>query len=49
MIEIAAKSEGRVVEKKRRGKGLRATFVQLAFESPTGSPSGHELGEIIES
>lgn len=49
MIEIAAKSEGRIVEKKRRGKGLRATFIQLAFESPTGSPAGHELGEIIEA
>ena len=46
MIQIAAQSEGRIAEKKPRGKGLRATFIQLAFESPDGSPAGHELGKI---
>lgn len=48
MSEIAAESEGRIAEKRPRGKGLRATFVQLAFESPAGSPESHELGEVIK-
>jgi DNA-binding transcriptional ArsR family regulator len=48
LIEIGAASEGRRVEKDRRGgKGLRATFVQMAFESPVGSPKDHELGEVM--
>lgn len=49
LIEIGATSEGRRVANKRRGgKGLRATFIQMAFESPAGSPKEHELGEITK-
>jgi hypothetical protein len=33
-MEIAAEAAGRLSEGKPRGKGLRATFVQAAFESP---------------
>lgn len=50
LIEIGAASEGRRIEGKRKGgKGLRATFIQLAFESPAGSPMDHELGEITKT
>jgi DNA-binding transcriptional ArsR family regulator len=50
LVEIGAASEGRRVEGERSGgKGLRATFVQLAFESPAGSPRDHEVGEVMES
>lgn len=50
LIEIGAASEGRRIEGERRGgKGLRATFIQLAFESPAGSPQEHELGEITKA
>lgn len=37
-MEIAAEAGERLAEGKPRGKCLRATFVQLAFESPAGSP-----------
>jgi hypothetical protein len=37
-MEIAAEADERLAEGKPRGKCLRATFVQLAFESPPGSP-----------
>jgi hypothetical protein len=36
-MEIAAEAADRLSEGKPRGKGLRATFVQLAFESPPSS------------
>jgi DNA-binding transcriptional ArsR family regulator len=50
LIEIGAASEGRRVEgQEHGGKGLRATFIQLAFESPSGSPQAHELGEIART
>lgn len=50
LIEIGAAAEGRRLEKQQRGgKGLRATFIQMAFESPVGSPKDHELGEITEA
>ncbi|HET7416972.1 MAG TPA: helix-turn-helix domain-containing protein [Solirubrobacterales bacterium] len=49
LIEIGARAQGRIVERKRLGgHGLRATFIQLAFESPDGSPKEHELGKIVE-
>jgi DNA-binding transcriptional ArsR family regulator len=45
-MEIAAETANRLgAGKAKGGKGLRATFVQLAFESPVGSPDRHELGE----
>lgn len=45
LTEIGAAAEGRAVGRKPLGgKGLRATFIQLAFESPAGSPQSHELG-----
>ena len=37
-MEIAAESEERLSKGKPRGKGLRATFVQVAFESPPSAP-----------
>lgn len=37
-MEIATESAERLGEGKPRGKGLRATFVQAAFESPPSSP-----------
>jgi hypothetical protein len=37
-MEIAAESAERLSEGRPRGKGLRATFVQVAFESPPISP-----------
>jgi hypothetical protein len=40
-MEIAAEAAERLSEGKPRGKGIRATFVQLAFESPPGSPHLH--------
>ena len=43
-MEIAAESAGRLSKSKAKGKDLRATFIQLAFESPPGSPGRHELG-----
>jgi hypothetical protein len=50
LVEIGAASEGRRVEGKRSGgKGLRPTFVQLAFELPAGSPRDHEVGKVMES
>jgi DNA-binding transcriptional ArsR family regulator len=42
-MEIAAEAADRLAEGKPKGNGLRATFVQLAFESPPGSPSRREL------
>lgn len=45
-MEIAAQTSNRLGEASP-GKGdteIRATFVQLAFESPPGSPDRHELG-----
>ena len=42
-MEIATESADRLAEGKPRGKCLRATFVQLAFESPHGSPSRGDL------
>lgn len=42
-MEIAAEASERLGEGKPRGKCLRATFVQLAFESPPGSPSLQDL------
>lgn len=43
-MEIAAEASERLGEGKPRGKCLRASFVQLAFESPVGSPSRYKLG-----
>jgi len=44
-MDIAVEAAGRLAEvKPRNRKALRATFVQLAFESPQGSPDRHELG-----
>jgi DNA-binding transcriptional ArsR family regulator len=48
LIEIGTAAEGRAVEGEHEGNGLRATFIQLAFESPPGSPRKHELGEVIK-
>jgi len=42
-MEIAAEAAERLSEGKPRGKCLRASFVQLAFESPSGSPRLHDL------
>lgn len=42
-MEIATKSADRLSAGKPRGKCLRATFVQLAFESPPGSPARGDL------
>lgn len=42
-MEIAAEAADRLSEGKPRGKGLRATFVQLAFESP---PSSSHLRDL---
>jgi hypothetical protein len=49
-MALAARSEGRIAEGKAKGgaKKVRATTVQLAFESPPGSPKNHELGEVFE-
>lgn len=45
LIKIGAASEGRRIDSRRHGgEGLRATFVQMAFESPAGSPKDHEFG-----
>lgn len=41
-MEIAAEAAERLKEGRPRGRGIRATFVQLAFESPPGSPSLHD-------
>jgi hypothetical protein len=41
-MEIAAESADRLSEGKPTGECLRATFVQLAFESPPGSPRLHD-------
>jgi helix-turn-helix protein len=43
-MEIAAQASERLGEGKPRGKCLRATFVQLAFESPVGSPARYRPG-----
>jgi DNA-directed RNA polymerase subunit F len=44
-MEIAVEAANRLAEVKPHSrKELRATFVQLAFESPKGSPDRHELG-----
>lgn len=43
-MEIAVESAGRLSEGKPRGKGLRATFVQAAFESPPSAPRSGPLG-----
>jgi DNA-binding transcriptional ArsR family regulator len=42
-MEIAVNSSDRLSEGKPRGKGVRATFVQLAFESPPSSPRSGPL------
>jgi len=43
-MEIGAAASGRIAEGQRRGgKGLRASFGLVAFESPDGSPADHEL------
>jgi hypothetical protein len=44
-MEIAAEAGERIAAGKPRGPGMRATFVQLAFESPPGSP---RLGDSLE-
>lgn len=41
-MEIAAAAGERLSEGKPSGKGIRATFVQLAFESPPASPRLHD-------
>jgi hypothetical protein len=41
-MEIAAEAAERLSQGKPRGKGMRATFVQLAFESPPDSPRLHD-------
>lgn len=49
-MALATRAEGRIAEGKMKGsaKPIRATTVQLAFESPPGSPRSHELGEVFE-
>jgi hypothetical protein len=41
-MEIAAEASERLSQGKPSGKGVRATFVQLAFESPSDSPRLHD-------
>jgi DNA-binding transcriptional ArsR family regulator len=50
-MAVATRAEGRIAEGKMQGSGkpIRATTVQMAFESPAGSPKGHELGEVTEA
>jgi hypothetical protein len=43
-MEIATESAGRLAEGKPRGKGLRATFVQIAFEAPPMTPRSRPRG-----
>lgn len=44
-MDIAVEAANRLAEVKlSKRKEMRATFVQLAFESPQGSPDRHELG-----
>jgi DNA-binding transcriptional ArsR family regulator len=47
-MAIGARAEGRIAERKHRGKVRRITCSLLAHESPEGSPRRHELGEVIE-
>jgi len=47
-MAIGARSEGRIAERRHRGKPARITCSLLAFESPPGSPSTHELGAVAE-
>jgi hypothetical protein len=49
-LALATRAEGRIAEGKIQGSGkpIRATTVQMAFESPPGSPKAHELGEVVE-
>lgn len=43
-MEIGARAASRIARGERmEGKGLRASFGMVAFESPEGSPSDHEL------
>lgn len=42
-MEIAVEAAERLSEGKPRGKGLRATFVQAAFESPPSAPRSDPL------
>jgi DNA-binding transcriptional ArsR family regulator len=50
-MALATRAEGRIAEGKGKGsvKPIRATTVQLAFESPPGSPRNHELGAVVEA
>jgi hypothetical protein len=48
-MAIGARSEGRIAERKHRGKVRRITCSLIAHESPEGSPRSHELGEITQA
>jgi DNA-binding transcriptional ArsR family regulator len=48
-MAIGARSEGRIAERKHRGKIRRITCSLIAHESPEGSPRKHELGEVTEA
>jgi DNA-binding transcriptional ArsR family regulator len=48
-MAIGARAEGRISERKHRGKPRRITCSLLAHESPEGSPRRHELGEVTEA
>lgn len=48
-MAIGARAEGRISERKHRGKVRRITCSMLAHESPEGSPQSHELGEMTEA
>ncbi len=48
-MAIGARAEGRISERKHRGKMRRITCSLLAHESPEGSPKSHELGELTQA
>jgi len=48
-MAIGARAEGRIAERKHRGKLRRITCSLIAHESPEGSPARHELGEVTEA
>jgi len=48
-MAIGVRAEGRIAERRHSGKPIRITCSLLAFESPPGSPKGHELGGLGEN
>jgi|GEM_PF-1666943 len=48
-MAIGARAEGRISERKHKGKQRRITCSMLAHESPEGSPKSHELGELTKA